>query len=131
MFWPRWEILSDLPFAVQNINITYLGGWDPDARGVVVPDDIHEEIAQAFSNVELALRSAGGKGWCQVFRINSYHTNLTPEITMVMGEHFRKWMPNQKPIWVAIGVSQLGAPGMHVEIQVVAFDPKLPIGVNG
>ncbi|QLI68687.1 uncharacterized protein G6M90_00g052220, partial [Metarhizium brunneum] len=45
----------------DRIECSGQGGWDPDARGVVVPDDIHEEIAQAFSNVELALRSAGGK----------------------------------------------------------------------
>ena len=40
-----------------------------------------------------------------------------------MTEGFRKWIPNHKPIWTQIGVKQLGAPDMHVEIEVVAYDP--------
>lgn len=70
------------------------------------------------------MRDAGGKGWEQVFRVNSYHTDLTQEVTSIMTEQFGKWMPNHKPIWTEIGVKQLGAPNMNVEIEVVAYDPK-------
>ena len=40
-----------------------------------------------------------------------------------MTENFRKYMPDHRPIWTEIGVKQLGAPGMRVEVEVVAHDP--------
>lgn len=92
-------------------------------HGVAIPDDIDDEISQAFENVDLALRSAGGTGWSQVFRVNSYHANFTPEILNKMGQQFRKWMPEHKPIWVALPVERLGVPEMRIEIQVVAYSP--------
>ncbi|KAL6409272.1 hypothetical protein AUP68_05644 [Ilyonectria robusta] len=88
------------------------------------PADIKAEIEQAFRNVDLALKTAGGKGWSQVFRVTSYHTDLTNEVTALMGENFKKWMPDHQPIWTEIGVAKLGAEGMNVEIEVVAHDPE-------
>lgn len=88
------------------------------------PADIKAEIEQAFHNVDLALKTAGGKGWSQVFRVTSYHTDLTNEVTGLMGENFKKWMPDHQPIWTEIGVAKLGAEGMHVEIEAVAHDPE-------
>ena len=41
-----------------------------------------------------------------------------------MKENFEKWMPEHKPIWTQIGVKQLGAPQMNVELEVVALDPE-------
>lgn len=100
------------------------GGWNPNLNYPQFPTDISEEIAQAFKNVDINLRHAGGKGWSQVFRVNTYHTNLTQEVTVEMTKNFGKWMPEHKPIWTQIGVKQLGAPEMNVEIEVVAYDAK-------
>lgn len=90
------------------------------------PKDLKAEYEQAFKNVDLALKTAGGKGWSQVFRVNSYHTNLedTAVVTGLMIEGYNKWMPDHAPIWTQIGVKQLGAPDMHVEIEVIAYDPE-------
>ncbi|CAI6089399.1 hypothetical protein V2G26_011355 [Clonostachys chloroleuca] len=108
----------------DRIECSGQGGWAMDAEsGLSFPKKIADEIAQAFKNVDLNLRDAGGKGWSQVFRINSYHTDLTPEVTALMTENFRKWMPDHKPIWTQIGVKQLGVPDMNVELEVVAHDP--------
>lgn len=74
--------------------------------------------------MQTALEHAGGKGWSQVFRVNSYHVGLTDEVTSIMGEMYGKWMPDHKPIWTEIGVSKLGAEGMRVEIEVSAYDPE-------
>lgn len=102
------------------------GGWASDdvAHGLKLSTDLRSEIEQAFKNVETTLKDAGGKGWSQVFRVNSYHTTITPEVTSIMSELYGKWMPDHKPIWTQIGVSQLGAEGMHVEIEVSAYDPE-------
>lgn len=40
---------------------------------------------------------------------------------MAMVEGFRKYMPDHQPIWTEIGVKQLGAEDMHVEIEVAAY----------
>ncbi|KAK9385514.1 hypothetical protein V1515DRAFT_539703, partial [Lipomyces mesembrius] len=45
------------------------GGWDPKTG--VFYKEINAQIDQAFANVELALNTAGGKGWEQVHRVNS------------------------------------------------------------
>lgn len=86
--------------------------------------DIKEQIDQAFVNVDEALKAAGGKGWSQVFRVNTYHTKITVEITAHVAANFKKWMPDHNPIWTEIGVTQLGAEDMHFEIEVVAHDPE-------
>nr|KIR88039.1 hypothetical protein I308_01089 [Cryptococcus tetragattii IND107] len=80
-------------------------------------------LAQAFENVQSALTAAGGKGWDQVFRVNSYHVPLNNEALEAMVRNFRKWMPNHQPLWTCVGVTRLGEDDMRVEIEVQAYDP--------
>ena len=98
------------------------GGWDP-ATGEI-DREINAQIDRAFANVELNLRGAGGKGWEQVFRVNSYHVPLNNEAMEAMVRNFRKYMPGHEPLWTCVGVSRLGEDDMRVEIEVVAHDPK-------
>lgn len=73
------------------INEYLAGGWDPQTG--VFEKEINAQIDLAFSNVELNLHDAGGKGWSQVFRVNSYHVPLNTEALDAMvsnpkhGEH--------------------------------------------
>lgn len=113
----------------DRIEISGQGGWDASEPPFVTKLasgelSIEEEIAIAFKNVETALKTVGGKGWSQVYRVNSYHTEITPEATAAMTANFKKWMPDHKPIWTQTGTTMLGAPGMRVEIEVVAHDPE-------
>ena len=98
------------------------GGWDPSTG--VIPADINAQTDQAFANVELALRDAGGKrGWAQVFRVTSYHVpRVTDEALAAMVRNFEKYMPDHRPIWTCVGVTGLGEGDMKVEIEVVAHD---------
>lgn len=98
------------------------GGWDP--KTLEIPSDLNEEVDQAFKVVDLALRTAGGKGWEQVYKVNSYHVPLNDAAMDAMVRNFRKWMPNHQPIWVCIGVPALAQEKMHVEIEVVAHVPE-------
>ena len=98
------------------------GGWDP-ATGEFYRE-INAQIDQAFANVELALRTAGGQGWAQVFRVNSYHVPINDEALAAMVRNFRTYMPDHEPLWTCVGVSRLGEDDMRVEIEVVAHDPK-------
>lgn len=106
-----------------RLRLTNLGGWYPEltSEGISFPKTLKEEIEQAFANVDMNLKNAGGKGWEQVYRVYSFHTEITPEVSQIMAENYRKYAPHG-PIWTQIGVKQLGVPEMHVEIEVVALD---------
>ena len=97
------------------------GGWGPKTG--VYFKEINQQIDQAFANVDLNLKDAGGKGWEQVFRVNSYHVPLNNEALEAMVRNFKRWMPNHQPIWTTVGVTRLGEDDMRVEIEVVAHDP--------
>ncbi|PGH23161.1 hypothetical protein AJ80_02796 [Polytolypa hystricis UAMH7299] len=98
------------------------GGWDPSTG--VINTEINAQIDQAFTNVDLCLKDAGGKGWEQVFRVTSYHIPLNEEALGAVVRNLKCWMPNHKPIWTVLGVSRLGMDDMRVEIEVVAHDPQ-------
>ena len=98
------------------------GGWDP-ATGEV-PKDINEQIDQAFANVDLNLKDAGGKGWSQVFRVTSYTVQINDESVEALVRSYKKWMPDHQPISTAVGVPRLAEEGMKFEIEVVAHDPE-------
>jgi enamine deaminase RidA (YjgF/YER057c/UK114 family) len=91
----------------------------------VIPSEINAQIDQAFKNVELNLKDVGGKGWSQVFRDDSYHVAINDEAVSAMVRNFKKWMPDNEPIWTCVGVTRLGEDDMRVEIEVSAHDSKV------
>ncbi|KAL4937429.1 hypothetical protein BDV06DRAFT_226948 [Aspergillus oleicola] len=107
----------------DRIEIAGQGGWDPETHKI--PTDISEEIHQAFSNVELALKDAGGKGWCQVYRVRIFTTLVTDqEAVVLLVQNLRKWMPDHKPVLTCVGIGNLALEGMRVEIEAFAHDER-------
>lgn len=89
------------------------------------PKDINEQIDQAFRNVDLAITTAGGKGWSQVIKITSYHIPLDDTQLQAMVRNFKLWTPHNHPPWTCIETPRLGGgPEMKVEIQVTAWDEE-------
>lgn len=101
---------------------THPGGWIPETGEFY--KEINAQIDQAFKNVELNLKDAGGKGWSQVYRITSYHVPINDEALAAMVRNFKQYMPDHQPIWTCVGVPRLGEDDMRVEIEVVAHDPE-------
>ncbi|KXJ90107.1 Endoribonuclease L-PSP/chorismate mutase-like protein [Microdochium bolleyi] len=124
------------------------GGWNPTTGEI--PASLTDEIDQAFANVDLALRAAGGQGWSQVYRIRLYALDeaMVPEGLGRMVENIDKWCgggggvapssggsggsagegdakqgERRRPILTGVGVSMLGQPGMRIEIEVAAYAP--------
>ncbi|KAK6071008.1 RutC family protein YjgH 1 [Seiridium cupressi] len=91
-------------------------------------EDVTAQIDQAFSNIDHTLKTAGGKGMSQVFRITSYHPSSSPEVMLEamksMKANLEKWFPHHRPIWTAVGVQRLAFKEMLVEIEAVAHDPR-------
>ncbi|KAL8909656.1 MAG: hypothetical protein Q9171_004961 [Xanthocarpia ochracea] len=99
-----------------------LGGWDPFSGEM--KKELSEEIDQAFENVDRNLKDAGGKGWSQVFRVNSYHTDMSDKALRYTVENLRKWMPDHQPLFTCVGVTKLGIESMRIEIEVSAYDEE-------
>ncbi|KAH7013093.1 putative L-PSP endoribonuclease family protein [Ilyonectria destructans] len=108
----------------DRIEICISGGWDPNSAPPVLPTDLKAQIDQAFCNIDHTLKNAGGRGISQVFRINSYHPNLSQETLGFMKENLEKWFPDHRPIWTAVGVEKLALPEMLIEIEAVAYAPQ-------
>lgn len=74
--------------------------------------------------MDAALKTAGGKGWSQVYKVRSYHVPYNGEVAEHMLRNFKHWMPNHQPLYTCIGVQRLGEDDMRVEIEVEAYDPE-------
>src|SRR5699024_712940 len=86
------------------------------------PDDLGEEMAQAFANIGRILEMAGAT-WDDVITVHSYHVDLPGNqdfVNATMGALFAQHMPHHRPTWTDVGVTALGHPRMRVEVQVVA-----------
>ncbi|KAK1999815.1 endoribonuclease L-PSP [Colletotrichum falcatum] len=110
----------------DNIEISGQGGWDPKTGEIA--NHLLQEIDQAFENVDLTLKNAGGEGWSQVFRIRLYAVDEAWNAESIgrMVDNIKKWTPNHAPILTGVGVTKLGQPGMRVEVEVSAYDPREP-----
>ncbi|KAI8944490.1 putative L-PSP endoribonuclease family protein [Xylaria longipes] len=108
----------------DTIQVSGQGGWDPNKGISSVPRDIQAQIDQAFANVDLALKTAGGKGWSQVYSVKSYHVPLNNEALEAVVRNFRTWCPDHQPLWTCVGVARLGEDDMRVEVEVQAYDPE-------
>ncbi|KAK6411965.1 hypothetical protein LTR95_018029 [Oleoguttula sp. CCFEE 5521] len=98
------------------------GGWDPKSAPPEIVPGIDAQIDQAFANVDLTLKTAGGAGWSQVYSVRGYHVFTDRAVTMAaMVRNLKKLFPDHRPIWTAVGVTVLGAQGMEVEIEVEAM----------
>ncbi|KAG7096194.1 hypothetical protein E1B28_003644 [Marasmius oreades] len=104
----------------DRIEISGQGGWDPTTgslqEGISYPD----EIDSAFSNVDLALKHAGGKGWPQVYSVKIYMADLSKEGLAVITRYLKMWMPDHQPLLTVVGVAKLALPGMRIEVEVCA-----------
>lgn len=97
------------------------GGWDDE---LTVPEDLGDEIALAFANVERTLATAGAT-WADVVGVESYHVVDSAESftvhNRVMVEQFRTRMKDRAPIWTQTATPALGLSTMRVEIRVTAI----------
>ena len=125
-----------LPTQPPTIKISGQGGWDPSTDqfpgDASTPDGVRRQIEQAFSNVDLTLRHAGGKGWSEVYAARMFYVldgerdgeewqgNLD-RVLEFAGEALRKWCPEHRPVLTAVEVRGLALAGLRVEIEVEAL----------
>lgn len=121
------EALTDQPFyhhAVRSdsrylVHISGQVGIDSDGH-VVGTDDFAAHVAQAYGNLDLALRAAGVS-----------RTNVVKVTTFVVAyDHDTKWpvikashqefFADATPAWTVVGVEALARPDLLVEVEATA-----------
>ncbi|KAH6907411.1 endoribonuclease L-PSP, partial [Coprinopsis sp. MPI-PUGE-AT-0042] len=74
-----------------------------------------------FRNVDLALKTAGGKGWSHVYRVVIYSVDcMNDEGFEAMIRDLKEWMLDHRSPFNLFGIKELALEGMRVEIEVVA-----------
>ncbi|KAH8589867.1 hypothetical protein B0O99DRAFT_636015 [Bisporella sp. PMI_857] len=109
-------------------SIIQIGAQVGNTDSGAVPEDIEDEITEAFRHIELSLRESGLTGsitdvWGCVYRIDIFSANTdeayAPALIRVLKRHFG----TNRPILKGIEVKKLFRPDLHVEIEVEAFRP--------
>ncbi len=119
---PRKQITTDhapqaigtYSHAIRFGNTVYLSGQIPldPQSGLVVSDQIEQQVRQVFSNLSSVATAAGGT-LADIVKLNVYLTDLAnfPVVNSVMSELFKPPYPAR----AAIGISSLPR-GVGVEI---------------
>lgn len=96
------------------------GGWSIEGGPLGgIPDNAKDQVEAAFMNVDHVLKAAGLAGVQDVYLVRSYHTDINETMQLVT-EAMKRHIPLHRPIWTAIGTTQLGHPSMKIEIEVEA-----------
>ncbi|KAF2705931.1 YjgF-like protein [Pleomassaria siparia CBS 279.74] len=100
-----------------HVKLAGQGGWD--ASGKLEADE-EKQVALAFENIERVLKTAGLKGWENVYSIRSYHINIDQSFQHVV-KLLKEKFGSHRPVWTCVGVKALAFPDMLVEIEVEAL----------
>lgn len=105
--------------------IIELSGQTGHRPDLSLPNNLEDEVDQAFQNIAVALEAAGAD-WSHVYLLRTYH--LVPiGAEAIPRESFElvqaaaaAYLAGRPPAWTAVGVAALAQPGMHIEIEAKA-----------
>ncbi|KIL88351.1 endoribonuclease l-psp [Fusarium avenaceum] len=105
-----------------NASIIHVGGQAGITDEGTVPTDLGDEIREAFSHIELSLRSAGLTGTSA--EVTTYHANTDESFGMILHQILIEHVGENRPLFTGVDVFKLLRPDLHLEIEVEAFLPK-------
>jgi enamine deaminase RidA (YjgF/YER057c/UK114 family) len=104
--------------AVESNGLLLCSGVIGTGSDRKVPDDIKEEFRNAWQAISKVLAEAG-LGLGDIVEYTTYHVGLQSHIADFMAVR-DEFLSEPWPSWTAIGITELAAPGAHVEIRVTA-----------
>lgn len=109
--------------AVRVDDILYCSGVLGTRADGSVPEDLAEEIDQAFTNLASLLDAAGAE-LADVADLLTFHLDLAVQVPIFMQVRDRH-LGDPWPAWTAIGAAQLGGgmPGVRLEMKATAHLP--------
>jgi enamine deaminase RidA (YjgF/YER057c/UK114 family) len=105
-----------------SAKLIYVSGqvsWGADGR-VVGAGDMRAQCEQVFKNLTAVL-AAGGAGWGDIIKMNSYMVNLNADNVATFRESRAAYLKaGQMPASTLVGVTSLVQPELLLEVEVVA-----------
>lgn len=106
-------LYSDTAVAAGTVWTTQI----PTAEDGTIPEDIEGQSHQVLANLRQALQRAGSS-MEHVLHITLYFTDLKERA--VFNRIYREHFTNPRPVRCAVGISELGIPGMKIELTAAA-----------
>ncbi|KAF7555664.1 hypothetical protein G7Z17_g1964 [Cylindrodendrum hubeiense] len=110
-----------------NVQTVTVGGQLGIKDDGTVPENLEEEVTEAFDHVTRTLRAAGlgEDAWEYVYEVQTFEVAKDGKgISETVIPIARKLLKNTKPVWTGVEVAALVFPGLHIEITVKALIPK-------
>ena len=98
------------------------GQWGADIDGSLIDGGFAEQVAQAFTNVQLHLAGLG-IGPQHVLKVTHYVVGLDQEKRSALHAEAARLWPVDKPAATLLGVQSLARDGMFYEVDVQAVIP--------
>ncbi|RKK71270.1 hypothetical protein BFJ69_g11118 [Fusarium oxysporum] len=109
--------IARIPLSGSLVVTSGQPGFDRD--GQLVTECLEKEFEACLDCVEAALMAGNVKaGLVGAHKLTAYFLDIRHE--PLMQDVWKKRLPEHRPTWVSIGVSQLAMPGMHIEISAEA-----------
>ncbi|HUZ89461.1 MAG TPA: Rid family hydrolase [Candidatus Acidoferrales bacterium] len=100
--------------------VTIAGQTAYDEEGKIAdPTNLEAQIEKAYSNVEVALKAAGG-GWSDVVKMVSYVVGYQPAHRTLVSQVRSRFFNGTPPATTLIGVQSLALPEVLYEVDVTA-----------
>ncbi|KAI1079803.1 YjgF-like protein [Whalleya microplaca] len=119
--------LSHAVIVPANARKIIVGGQVGIRDDGTIPENVEEEVNEAFEHAGRALKAAGlgEDAWEYVYSVKTFevHDSKADVIGAVVGTA-RKYLKNTKPAWTGVEVKALFDPKLHLEVTVEAFLPN-------
>ncbi|MBF6065122.1 RidA family protein [Nocardia terpenica] len=96
------------------------GQYDSDAEGHTTTTDFAEQVARAFTNLGIALRSAG-LDYTDVAQLRTFIVDHDPTKLTILGTKIAEIWGTHPPTQTLNGVAALALPDMLFEVDAIAI----------
>jgi enamine deaminase RidA (YjgF/YER057c/UK114 family) len=115
----KWHLdLFKFSPGIKAGNTLYLAGAVGVDVDKTMAEDLEKQIEVAFKNIGIVLHEAGAD-FSNIVDMTTFHVGLQRQMETFMKVK-EKFLGDAAPCWTAVGVQELGAPGLLVEIKAVA-----------
>lgn len=108
----------------SNVSLVVTSGQCGFREDGSIPEDVHEQVEQAFQNAERVLKAAGvTQGWQNVYEMTLYYTSLEEPFISALQSTKRKYLGDNRPVLTGLMVPE-GYKGSVFEMTLHAYISK-------
>ncbi|KAJ9640125.1 uncharacterized protein PV06_10656 [Exophiala oligosperma] len=104
-----------------NVSLVVTSGQCGFREDGSIPEDIQEQVDQAFQNAERVLKAAGvAQGWQNVYEMTLYYTSLDEPFVSALQSTKRRYLGDNRPVLTGLMVPE-GYQGSVFEMTLHAY----------